>query len=729
MASSGAVWGIDVGQVALKAVKVRAAGEGQNEIVAFDVIEHAKLLSQPDADQDELIRQSVEKFAARNEWQKDQIILGVPGQQSFARFCKLPPLESKKKIPDLVRFEASQQIPFDMDDVVWDYQIFSDDESPETEVGIFAMRKDLVRKWIDAFNEAGIQPAGIQTLPSALFNFAALEYAPEDEEHAVVIVDVGAQNTDLIVVEQNSAWMRNIPLGGNNFTEALVKGFKLSFSKAENLKRTAASSKYARQIFQAMRPIFAELVAEIQRSLGFYSSTHRDVELTKVIAMGNAFQLPGLQKYLENNLTIEGGVLRPEKFATLTAGEALNADEVNEKILSFAPAYGLALQGLGQSKITSNLLPTELARLAVWRQKTPFWMASAAALAIAAVVPFTRSFLDSQALAASENESALRQAQQIINAQQSKQSEYREAALNPEQQEERIQNLLKLKEDAAILPRIVALLHRAAPEADRRLARETDPTRLRQLIESTPGLTRAQRKQLLFSNITIDYTSDIEDYAPGAVPQQRRTAPSAGPGGTGGYGPGGYGGGTGGYGPGGYGGGTGGYGPGGYGDRFGEGPGRQPREQEDAGEGQKGFYVRVTGRLLYGQSQAEASQVLTEEYFKRLEELGQRQGLGFHVLRQDPAADEENFTLLKINPLYRVEGVPAPPTAPTALRAPGVPAADDAAFTDPAYTDPITGETTLNDWVFDFGFKIALGDAPAEEEADAETTDNRTAAR
>ena len=71
-------------------------------------------------------------------------------------------------------------------------------------------------------------------------------------------------------------WTRTIQIGGNNFTEALVRAFKLSFPKAEQHKRTAASSKYARQIFQAMRPVFADLVQEIQRCIGFYTSLHRE---------------------------------------------------------------------------------------------------------------------------------------------------------------------------------------------------------------------------------------------------------------------------------------------------------------------------------------------------------------------------------------------------------------------------------------------------------------------
>ena len=71
MATGNAVWGVEVGQCALKAVKLRPAEEGKVELAAFDLIEHAKILSQPDADPDELIHAALEKFASRNDWQND----------------------------------------------------------------------------------------------------------------------------------------------------------------------------------------------------------------------------------------------------------------------------------------------------------------------------------------------------------------------------------------------------------------------------------------------------------------------------------------------------------------------------------------------------------------------------------------------------------------------------------------------------------------------------------
>src|SRR5207302_8807615 len=122
----------------------------------------------------------------------------------------------------------------------------------------------------------------VQMNPLAVYNAM---YHDQRIKGTTMIVDLGAENTDLIIAEGEGIWMRSIPIGGNNFTEALVKSFKLKFNKAEELKRNAATSKYGRQILQAMRPVFADLVAEIQRSIGFYSSTHRDSRIARVLAL------------------------------------------------------------------------------------------------------------------------------------------------------------------------------------------------------------------------------------------------------------------------------------------------------------------------------------------------------------------------------------------------------------------------------------------------------------
>ncbi len=395
MASTQAVWGIDLGRCALKAVRLRAAADDKVEILAHDTVEHAKILTQPDADRGELIAAALEKFLSRNDVSKDRIVVGVPGQHTLARFTKLPPVASKR-IPDIVRYEADQQIPFDMDEVIWDFQTFQQEGMPDLEVGIFAMKRELIREHLLHFEQASIEPVAVQCGPLAVYNAAVYDGILGDE--TTILMDIGAENTDLIIATPSSFWTRTVPIGGNNFTEALVKSFKLSFSKAESLKRTAASSKYARQIFQAMRPVFADLVQELQRSMGFYASTHRDTKIEKVVSVGNAGKLPGLRKYLEQNLSLT--VESPESFKRSILAGGVGGGDLKEDAASLVPAYGLALQGLDLGKVTSNLLPTEIAKQVVWKKKKPTFAAAAACLVIAAGLVWFRYSTDMSALAA-----------------------------------------------------------------------------------------------------------------------------------------------------------------------------------------------------------------------------------------------------------------------------------------------------------------------------------------
>ncbi len=114
--ATGAVWGIDVGQCALKALRCRISDEGNLVAEAFDYIEYPKILSQPGAEPAELVGEALKQFLSRNSVLDDRVAISVSGQAGLARFIKLPPVEAKK-IPDIVRYEARQQIPFDLNDV------------------------------------------------------------------------------------------------------------------------------------------------------------------------------------------------------------------------------------------------------------------------------------------------------------------------------------------------------------------------------------------------------------------------------------------------------------------------------------------------------------------------------------------------------------------------------------------------------------------------------------
>src|SRR5688500_11237056 len=177
------VWGIDIGQSALKALRCEMI-DGKPTATAFDYVEHTKILSQPDADPDTLIREALEKFLSRNDVKNDEVAVGIAGQSGLARFVKLPPVE-EKKIAEIVKFEAKQQIPFPLEEVVWSFQkignpMVTDGFAIETEIGLFAMKKDMVNRSIQQFKDVNIECHAVQMAPLALINYVAYDLLNKD---------------------------------------------------------------------------------------------------------------------------------------------------------------------------------------------------------------------------------------------------------------------------------------------------------------------------------------------------------------------------------------------------------------------------------------------------------------------------------------------------------------------------------------------------------------------
>src|SRR5215467_2218654 len=341
------VWGVDLGQCALKALRLERQAD-QVVATAFDYVEHPKILSQPDADPDQLVREALEKFLSRNSLRGDLVAISIPGQSGLARFVKLPPVE-EKKIPDIVRFEAKQQIPFNLEEVVWDYQklgsgVVTDGFAMETEIGLFAIKRDTVTRYLQHFKDVNVEVHIVQMAPLALCNYVSydlLEVAesadgesPGGKKQCIVALDIGTDSSNLVITDgQRIIWQRPIPLGGNHFTRALTKDMKLTFAKAEHLKRNATKSPDLKKILASLKPVLTDFVSEVQRSLGYFTNTHRDVQVEYMVGLGNAFRLPGLQRFMAEKLQLD--VRKGDKLQRVKGPGVVDAPVFSENALSF----------------------------------------------------------------------------------------------------------------------------------------------------------------------------------------------------------------------------------------------------------------------------------------------------------------------------------------------------------------------------------------------------------
>jgi len=444
---------------------------------------------------------------------KDEVVVSVPSQNSFARFVNLPPVEAKR-IPEIVRFEAVQQIPFDINDVQWDWQLMTETDSPETRVGIFAIKNEVVSSALEHFARENVQVGYVQMAPMALYNYVLYDRpdlvtpAGNKQGQAIVVLNIGAENTDLVVCTGSTVWQRCILIGGNAFTRAIADAFKLNFEKAEKLKRTAPMSKYARQIFQAMKPVFTDLASEVQRSLGFYNSSNPNTKLLKIIALGGGTKLRGLLKYLQQSVQIP--IERPDAFKRLAISSDVSAAKFHESVCDFGIVYGLALQALGLARIESNLLPRAIARSMTWAGKARYFTAAACVLLLVSVLSFARTFFDKANYSAKgdirqEISNVIGDARQAINndkAEKSKGSGY-EAIIEKE---------LEPFKHRDVIPRLHQTIISALPNEE-----NTKDVRQKKLykafvagdVEAVLEIPRKERKQIFVTSMSVYFVDDV----------------------------------------------------------------------------------------------------------------------------------------------------------------------------------------------------------------------------
>ncbi|MGI9178419.1 MAG: type IV pilus assembly protein PilM, partial [Pirellulales bacterium] len=474
MARSLYAWGIDIGKCGLKALRCQISPTDPRKLVAdtCEYIEYPMMLSQPEADPVELVRAAIEELMSRHSLEGDRVAVAAPGQAGLAKFIKLPPIEAKK-IPDIVKYEANQQIPFPLDQVVWDWQRLAGgiEESGfvmDAEVAMFAMKKEQVNKALAPLVNAGIEVDVLQLQPIALANMVMFDQLPapatidpDSPPASVVLVAMGVDSTDIVVSNGLKVAQRSIPIGGSSFTKALVKEMQFTFQKAEQEKRNAVRAADPRAVFKAMRPVFGDFASEVQRSLTYFGSVDKSLKIGKLLLVGNAAKLRGLSDFVAKQLAMD--VQRLEKFNALD-GAATTAAAFRENRLAFGTAYGLALQAAGGSDLRTNLVPKEIVRDRLIAQKKPWAVAAMLGLLTAALVNFAGMFLAWQSYApakytqafAGADQAKTRSAAAVSALEATKQKQAETASWQQylvQVQERRFQSLDMLRAVTSLLPR------------------------------------------------------------------------------------------------------------------------------------------------------------------------------------------------------------------------------------------------------------------------------------
>ena len=378
------VWGIDIGKAALKAVKLAKTKDGF-EVQAVDYFPYP--VEEDEDERQEHVSDAIRKFLTKHKLRGEEIVVSIPGLHAFSRFIKLPPVD-KSKLGMMVRLEAQQQIPFPIEEVNWDFLKIEReyDEHEEIEIGLFATRTELIDGFLGDLKEAGLYPDTITVAPLAAYNFVRAN--SPNQEGGTILLDIGAEHTDLVIYDGERFWLRNLRIAGNEITKALADRFKIPFAEAEKLKKSGAKSAQSKKIFSSMEPVLKDLVGEIHRSVGFFKSQAEDLEIERVVLVGDGSRLRNLPAFLSKALNFE--VKRAPEFSEqFVFADDVDPSPMDEHHLAFAVALGLALQGTQSARCAINLAPQQQQIQAKLKKKVPFALVTA----IVAWVAFGLSYV------------------------------------------------------------------------------------------------------------------------------------------------------------------------------------------------------------------------------------------------------------------------------------------------------------------------------------------------
>ncbi len=374
-------WALDLGEWSLKVARGRADKKSGNIVVdLYDEFRYGALDIGEEASSVEKFRAGLAAFAGKYQVPKRaSLCVAVSGSEVFSRFINLPPVP--ESISEIIHYEARQQIPFDISEVVWDYQPIKEEHQPgeEIEVGLFALKREGVEEMVRLLAPWRRNLRVIQDAPLAVYNLLRFEGLVNEP---MIVLDMGASTTDLLVINPPRFWLRPLLLGGNAITERLQAHFGISYQESERIKERASESAREAQLLRVIRPVVGNMLSEIQRSLGYYKSLAKGVKFTRILALGNAFKLRGLDRALAEGLPYPIGELKGLQRFEFAA--PLTRKDFQPYLAGSCAALGLLVQGQGLGHIRINLVPEELVRTAVMNRKKPMLIGAAAGLLLIA---------------------------------------------------------------------------------------------------------------------------------------------------------------------------------------------------------------------------------------------------------------------------------------------------------------------------------------------------------
>lgn len=335
-----------------------------------------------DATREAVILKALQETIAEKGMRAKAANVCAPGFHVFSKFVKLPPVEASK-VGQIIQYEAQQNVPFPLSEVVWDHQILGTTATGEQEVLLVAIKSDIIEGLFRVAETAGLRLQLADVSPAALCN--AFRYNYGEIEDCTMLLDIGAKTSNLLFFEKGKVFSRSINLGANSITQDFANESKLKWDAAEKLKieegfvslggayeepdnpHQAAISKIARQFM-------TRLHIQVNQTMQFYRSQQGGTAPQRLFLSGGASLMPYTAQFFAEKLNVPVEYFNP--FRNVQIDPSINLEELARVAHSLGEVVGMGLRNLAHCPIELNLMPASTLKWQSFNQKKPYFIAS-----------------------------------------------------------------------------------------------------------------------------------------------------------------------------------------------------------------------------------------------------------------------------------------------------------------------------------------------------------------
>ncbi len=326
--------GLDIGNSSVKVVQLlRQPNTKEIELVSFGI---APIKGPNSKD----IVQSITQVMETAQINTKRVNTSVSGQAVIVRYIQMPKM-TKPELAKALQFEAGKYIPFNVDEVNYDFQILDKTKKAEKTMRVLlvAAKKEIIEKRIKILNQTDLSPNIIDVDSFSIINSFAL--VSQENKGVIAIVDIGADITSITILQDNTPYFsRDVLLGGNDLTKAIIEEFEFSPVEADEFKHDP-KHRYG-ELISVIRPVLDSLCDEMHSSFN-YCESQLGGSVQKIFLTGGTAKFKGIDKVLNSILGIDAEVWDPTK--NLQINPSLSKARLMEIGPLLTVSIGLALRG------------------------------------------------------------------------------------------------------------------------------------------------------------------------------------------------------------------------------------------------------------------------------------------------------------------------------------------------------------------------------------------------